>query len=125
MDDGSVTCLMLHPVGWPNHGPKIELYHAEEGIGLVKSLGWNIVKGPDQHALEDEATTDEEEMERLKEEVRGREFDHKENRVAFKKEGIRDGDYVYGPHIQGVFHRGGIIWDTDETAVEADEWTDP
>ena len=53
---------MLHPVGWPNHGPKIEMYHAEEGIGLVKSLGWNVVKGPD-HTKPDEATTDEDELE--------------------------------------------------------------
>ena len=37
---------MLHPVGWPNKGPKIELYLAEEAIGLVKSLDWNVVKGP-------------------------------------------------------------------------------
>lgn len=37
---------MLHPVGWPNHGPQTELYLAEEAIGLVKSLDWNVVKGP-------------------------------------------------------------------------------
>ena len=61
-DDESVNCVMLHPVGWPNHGPKIEMYHAEEGIGLVKSLGWNVVKGPD-HTNQEEATTDEDELE--------------------------------------------------------------
>lgn len=27
-------------------GPLIELYHAEEAIGLAKSLDWNIIKGP-------------------------------------------------------------------------------
>lgn len=29
-----------------SHGPQIELYLAEEAIGLVKSLSWNVVKGP-------------------------------------------------------------------------------
>lgn len=37
---------MLHPVGWPNHGPKIEHYLAEEAVGLVKSLGWSLSRGP-------------------------------------------------------------------------------
>jgi hypothetical protein len=46
VDDAEVNCLMLHPVGWPNHGPNIELYLAEEAIGLVKSLDWEVVKGP-------------------------------------------------------------------------------
>ena len=44
--DNDVSCLMLHPIGWPNHGPEIELYLAEEAIGLVKSMGWEVVKGP-------------------------------------------------------------------------------
>ena len=37
---------MLHPVSWPNHGPNTELYLAEEALGLVKSLDWQVIKGP-------------------------------------------------------------------------------
>ena len=44
--DGEINCLMLHPVSWPNHGPTTELYLAEEAIGLVASLSWNVIKGP-------------------------------------------------------------------------------
>ena len=44
--DSQITCLMLHPVTWPNHGPHKELYLAEEGIGLVRSLDWEVAKGP-------------------------------------------------------------------------------
>jgi hypothetical protein len=48
---------MLHPVTWPNHGPQIELYLAEEAIGLVRSLNWEVAKGPlwrEQEELEKE-----------------------------------------------------------------------
>lgn len=37
---------MLHPVSWPHHGPHKELYLAEEAIGLVRSLDWEVAKGP-------------------------------------------------------------------------------
>jgi hypothetical protein len=33
---------MLHPVSWPHQGPELELYLAEEAIGLVKSLSWEV-----------------------------------------------------------------------------------
>lgn len=29
-----------------SHGPHIELYLAEEAIGLVRSLDWDVAKGP-------------------------------------------------------------------------------
>lgn len=48
---------MLHPITWPNHGPQIELYHAEEAIGLVRSLNWEVAKGPlwkDEKEIEEE-----------------------------------------------------------------------
>jgi hypothetical protein len=45
---------MLHPVSWPNHGPITELYLAEEALGLVKSLSWNVVYGPKWEADEDD-----------------------------------------------------------------------
>ena len=54
---------MLHPVGWPNHGPQTELYLAEEAVGLVRSLDWNVEKGPRWSSIldgSDEETTDDE-----------------------------------------------------------------
>jgi hypothetical protein len=44
--DDHIACLTLHPVTWPNHGAKIELSLASEALGLVRSLDWDIVKGP-------------------------------------------------------------------------------
>lgn len=41
-----IKCLMIHPVFASNKGPLQELYQAEEAIGLVKSLGWSVLKGP-------------------------------------------------------------------------------
>ena len=46
LDDSDVTCLTLHPVCYPNHGPAIELSLASEALGLVRSLDWEIVQGP-------------------------------------------------------------------------------
>lgn len=46
LDDDMVTCLTLHPVTWPNHGAAIELSLASEALGLVRSLDWDIIKGP-------------------------------------------------------------------------------
>jgi hypothetical protein len=56
---------MLHPVSWPNHGPNLELYLAEEAIGLVKSLSWNVIKGPLWDPVLNESD-DEDTSERLK-----------------------------------------------------------
>lgn len=52
---------MLHPVSWPHYGPVVELYLAEEAVGLVKSLGWQVAKGPmwDQTQNEEEQSEDE------------------------------------------------------------------
>ena len=60
--DDEVTCLMLHPVSWPNHGPNLELYLAEEAVGLVKSLNWQVSPGPNWQTLhsEDEELDEEE-----------------------------------------------------------------
>ncbi|KRX02833.1 P-loop containing nucleoside triphosphate hydrolase [Pseudocohnilembus persalinus] len=46
LEKQNVKCLVLHPVGYPNKGAEIELYLAEEAIGLTKSLGWGVSKGP-------------------------------------------------------------------------------
>ena len=45
---------MLHPVTWPHHGPHKELYLAEEAIGLVRSLDWEVARGPLWHDQEEE-----------------------------------------------------------------------
>ena len=38
--------MIVHPIFIPNKGIEWEIYLAEEAIGLAKSLGWNIIKGP-------------------------------------------------------------------------------
>lgn len=52
------------------------------------------------------------------------EFSRRANIEKLKKENVRDGDYVYGPYIRGVYYRGGIIVDFDEdpNEKEDDEW---
>jgi hypothetical protein len=42
----TVNCMVLHPVLYPNKGPELELYLAEEAVGLSKSLNWSLEKGP-------------------------------------------------------------------------------
>ena len=42
----TVNCMVLHPVFYPNKGPELELYLAEEAVGLSKSLNWSLEKGP-------------------------------------------------------------------------------
>ncbi|CDW87062.1 gtp-binding protein [Stylonychia lemnae] len=146
-----------------NRGPHIELYLAEEAIGLVKSLDWNVISGPsieypeeenieeeiilelkdqqgDEHDLPQEI--DKKKMKKLygfeqyfeDAELKKREINkksemqvsRKKNMQAFNHEGIRDGDYVYGPEeIQGVyFKKGGLILELDEDPEEElfDEW---
>ena len=44
--DMQVQCMMVHPISWPNHGPQVELSLASEALGLVRSMGWEIEKGP-------------------------------------------------------------------------------
>lgn len=66
LDDYEITCLTLHPVVYPNHGPAIELSLASEALGLVRSLDWEIVQGPTKiikQKKEGEKSEDEEEGE--------------------------------------------------------------
>jgi hypothetical protein len=58
VSDFEVNCLMLHPVSWPNHGPLIELYLAEEAVGLVKSLEWQLHKGPMWNTSQEEGANE-------------------------------------------------------------------
>ena len=61
MADSEVNCLMLHPIGWPNKGPALELSLAQEAIGLVHSLGWNPLDGPNRGKDKEEEPSEEEE----------------------------------------------------------------
>lgn len=116
---------MLHPVSWPNHGPNIELYLAEEAVGLVKSMDWNLMKGPMWEFNDDQSDDEDSDVEEsLREELEGPSFDVRDNIARMKKEGIKDGDYVYGPEVQGVFFKSGVILDfeEDESLKDDDEW---
>lgn len=145
VDDVDVNCLMLHPIGWPNHGPQIEHYLAEEAVGLVKSLGWSLQHGPMWETANQEAESEDEEnedeksndmyAEKMKELREIEEFGIVINQkgeavydpnLIIKKareEGIKDGDYVYGPNLKGVFYKTGVIIDVEDTATDSeDEW---
>ena len=56
--------MMLHPISWPNHGPLRELYLAEEAVGLVKSLRWDLTPGPNWESTRQLISDDEEVDER-------------------------------------------------------------
>ena len=53
-----------------SRGPKIELYHAEEAIGLVKSLNWGVIAGPKSEQDEEEEGGNESGDEQLKNELK-------------------------------------------------------
>ncbi|CAD8197310.1 unnamed protein product [Paramecium pentaurelia] len=42
----TVNCMVLHPIGQQNKGPELELYMAEEAIGLSKQLNWTLQQAP-------------------------------------------------------------------------------
>ena len=98
---------MLHPVGWPNYGPVTELYLAEEAIGLVRSLNWQVCKGPTWDVDGAEQETDDEaedevssKMKELKMELDPdgyARFNKTANKALLKRDKITDGDYVFGP----------------------------
>ena len=47
------------------------------------------------------------------------------NIKRMKNENIKDGDFVRGPHIMGVYYRGGVIIDYEDeftTDMESDGW---
>lgn len=107
----------------PNKGPELELYFAEEAIGLAKSLDWNVVPGPgwqqeytdkinEEMDVEDTTNTSDEEYGSdgyLKPDV--------------AKKSLKDGDYVYTPEMQGVYWKNGIINDVREEPIDLyDEW---
>ncbi|CAD8120404.1 unnamed protein product [Paramecium sonneborni] len=42
----SIKCIVLHPIFHQNQDPQLELYMAEEAIGLSKQLNWTLQQGP-------------------------------------------------------------------------------
>ena len=113
-------CLVLHPVTYPNHGPRAELNYAEEAVGLAKTLGWDLVRGPFWSPPEDEEIeTDPEKLEPPEHGRRGR------IPGQISRKHLRDGEYVYTPGMQGIYWKGGLIMDRkayDDEADLYDEW---
>jgi len=94
--------------------------HAEEAIGLAKTLSWDIVKGP--FWSPDDAVEDP------KDENYSRIMHKEDIEKQFKEQNIMDGDYVYTPCFQGVYWKGGVIVDAFASSEEEedlyDEWHD-
>jgi hypothetical protein len=59
-------------VTWPHLGPQIELSLASEALGLVRSLDWDIVKGPTKVIKVKDESNDKSEAEEEELETRGR-----------------------------------------------------
>lgn len=110
-----------------SHGPHIELYLAEEAIGLVKSLNWNVIKGPlwqvdnsdgapklehpDDNLEFDESEGyskffDEADVKQgYKSKQRNFRVSHRKNYQNMVKENIKDGDFIYAPNdLKGVYY---------------------
>jgi hypothetical protein len=62
LEDTRVTCMLVHPVSYPNHGAVIEKSLASEALGLIRSLDWEIAKGP-RHEMNEVTEEDEVEAE--------------------------------------------------------------
>jgi hypothetical protein len=109
----------------PNKGPELELYFAEEAVGLVKSLDWHVVPGPgwqqeytDQ--INEEMQEDGEDEKSISDDEYGSDG---YMRPEVAKKTLKDGDYVYTPEMQGVYWKQGIINDTKEEQIDLyDEW---
>lgn len=74
----------------------------------------------DGNAESQDEESDPEYQEELRRAVEGGEpvtWSREANRAAFSQEKIKDGDYVYGPDVQGVFHKGGVYLDLEEGAL--------
>lgn len=49
-------------------------------------------------------------------------FSYEAVKRQMKAEGIKDGDFVYAPHMQGVYFKGGIVLDFEGESEEDEEW---
>ena len=111
-------------------GPELELFYAEEAIGLAKTLSWDIIKGPFWDKLSPDINYEKMSKDKTKpkEENYTKLMGTREIEEEFNKENIVDGDYVYTPCFQGVYWRGGVIIDPEATSEEEedlyDEWHD-
>ena len=94
-------------------GKEIELSMAQEALGLVSTLGWHAFKGPKTFDVDEE---EEEVTQAVKQDTEGRHsnvLSKSANINQYRRENIKDGDYVYGPDglMEGVYYRGGGIID--------------
>lgn len=79
---------------------------------MVRSLDWEVSKGPlwkDEEQREAEADPyfeDEEAIDQMtyQERMSSLRVSHAKNRRMMKDQKIQDGDYVYGPEMQGVYY---------------------
>ncbi|EGR31247.1 hypothetical protein IMG5_115070 [Ichthyophthirius multifiliis] len=135
-----IKCLIIHPVLYPNKGPEIELYLAEEAIGLAKSLNWAIEQGPfwkqEQKQIElkeknqDENYANDDDQYDLTPGGRIKKPNNQlKNHPGWELAGeanLKDGDYIYTPYFKGTYYKSGIIVDleseSDEDADLQHEW---
>ncbi|KAL4508015.1 hypothetical protein ABPG72_021388 [Tetrahymena utriculariae] len=137
------NCMVLHPIFFPNKGPLMELYLAEEAVGLAKSLDWNVQKGPywkeeydkkviqlqkeEEEEEEEEQQTEHVEVANYKSKNKRKRKNPKEDNRPKLDEGweyldqtnIKDGDYIYTHYFKGTYYKNGIIVD-DQSDTEDD-----
>jgi hypothetical protein len=127
LEDSQVHCLTLHPVSWPHNGAYIEKGLASEALGLVRSLDWQIVKGPVAPEKDEECPSEEEFETRGR--IRPTTFSASRVAEQMSLEGIQDGDYCFAPGMQGVYVNGGLVLDleNDDSLLnisDDEEWKD-
>lgn len=92
---------------------------SNEALGLVATLGWDVHKGPKQSEVppdEEEEAQETNSFDEVRKETEGRRsnlLSSSSNVRQYKRENIKDGDYVYAPDklMEGVYFKGGIIID--------------
>ncbi|KAM3139530.1 hypothetical protein pb186bvf_008366 [Paramecium bursaria] len=142
------NCLVLHPIFHPNKGPEMELYLAEEAVGLVKALFWTINKGPfwqeeytkairKSQGRPEESDDDKKEQQILKqiekETQQGRRGQNTPQlKTEMKDEGwtplsetkVKDGEYIHIPYFSGIYQSGDLLLDLSSESDDtiAHEW---
>ncbi|CAD8145066.1 unnamed protein product [Paramecium octaurelia] len=107
-----VNCLVLHPIFYPNKGPELELYLAEEAVGLSKSLNWTLEKGP----FWKEEYTQKIRISQGRNPIQAR-VENKEEELNAEgwelsgKAHLRNGEYIYLPFLQGTYDDGQMLVD--------------
>ncbi|CAD8124607.1 unnamed protein product [Paramecium sonneborni] len=107
-----VNCLVLHPVFYPNKGPELELYLAEEAVGLSKSLNWTLEKGPFWREEYTQNIRRSQGRNPIQAKVENKEDELKaEGWELSGKAHLRNGEYVYIPFLSGTYDDGQLLVD--------------